>query len=223
MALRDLIQGTKKQAVATATVATPATHGSETAGFDGSATATVATPATHGTGAPAFEAPATVTVATVHARRSWRITYPDRALTITCAPPATLADVQAMYPGASVAPCDPRPHRPATTTEAAELRALLARALPASTAAERAEAAAIGLADIEAALICWRAIAKAAKPPPSCGTCAHFRRPGTTVYCGGGREDLPRAYGQHHPLRRLPADGGASCTLWQQHPRLEPR
>ena len=156
-------------------------------------------------------------------RRDWSITYPDRALTITCAPPATLADVQAMYPGASVAPCDPRPHRPATTTEAAELRALLARALPASTAEERAEAAAIGLADIEAALICWRAIAKAAKPAPSCDTCAHFRRPGTTGYCGGGREDLPRAYGINHPLRRLPADGGTSCTLWQQHPRLEPR
>ena len=152
-------------------------------------------------------------------RRSWRITYPDRALTITCAPPATLADVQAMYPGASVAPVDPRPRRPATTAEAAELRALLARALPASTAEERAEAEAIGLADIESALICWRAIAKAAKPPPSCDTCAHSSRPGTTVYCGGGREDLPKAYGQHHPLRRLPADGGASCTLWQQHPR----
>ncbi len=204
MALRDLIQGTKKQASATVTVATVATHRSETAVFEAPATVTVAT------------------VATVRARH-WRITYPDRALTATCAPPATLAEVQAMYPGATVASVDPRPRRQPPPAEVAELHALLARALPASTAEERAEAAAIGLADIEAALICWRAIAKAAKPAPSCDTCAHFRRPGTTGYCGGGREDLPRAYGINHPLRRLPADGGTSCTLWQQHPRLEPR
>ena len=48
-----------------------------------------------------------------------------------------------------------------------------------------------------------------------CPDCRHFARPGmSSGYCGG-RDDLPRAYGENHPLRRLPADRGASCDHWQ--------
>ena len=45
-----------------------------------------------------------------------------------------------------------------------------------------------------------------------CSTCRHRKRPGLSAgYCGGGRDDLPAAYGAHHPLRQLPADQGANC------------
>jgi hypothetical protein len=48
----------------------------------------------------------------------------------------------------------------------------------------------------------------------TCKTCSHFARPGlSSGYCGG-RDDLPLAYGVNHPLRRLPADRGASCGQW---------
>jgi hypothetical protein len=47
-----------------------------------------------------------------------------------------------------------------------------------------------------------------------CRTCEHLRKPGLSDgYCSG-RDDLPRAYGKHHPLRECPADGGASCAMW---------
>ena len=49
----------------------------------------------------------------------------------------------------------------------------------------------------------------------ACPGCQHFARPGKSDgYCGG-RDDLPFAYGANHPLRRLPADRGASCNQWQ--------
>ena len=52
-------------------------------------------------------------------------------------------------------------------------------------------------------------------PAASCRTCRHRKRPGLSAgYCGG-RSDLPPAYGPGHPLRRLPDDGGASCTTWE--------
>ena len=43
-----------------------------------------------------------------------------------------------------------------------------------------------------------------------CYRCQHFAR---ERYCGG-RSDLEPAYGRGHPLRLLPADGGANCTVW---------
>lgn len=48
-----------------------------------------------------------------------------------------------------------------------------------------------------------------------CPDCQHFARPGKSDgYCGV-RDDLSPAYGANHPLRRLPADRGASCGQWQ--------
>ncbi|MBL8445437.1 MAG: hypothetical protein JNK52_15445 [Zoogloeaceae bacterium] len=48
----------------------------------------------------------------------------------------------------------------------------------------------------------------------ACKTCRHLARPGRADgYCAE-RTDLPHAYGADHPLRRLPADGGANCPKW---------
>jgi hypothetical protein len=50
-----------------------------------------------------------------------------------------------------------------------------------------------------------------------CSTCRHRKRPGLSAgYCSG-RDDLPGAYGDHHPLRRLPDDQGASCASYLPH------
>ena len=47
-----------------------------------------------------------------------------------------------------------------------------------------------------------------------CSTCRHRKRPGLSPgYCSG-RDDLPGAYGLHHPLRKLPDDQGASCASY---------
>ena len=51
-------------------------------------------------------------------------------------------------------------------------------------------------------------------PAASCRTCRHLKRPGLSDGHCGGRDDLPSAYTAGHPLRRLPDDGGASCTTW---------
>ena len=50
-----------------------------------------------------------------------------------------------------------------------------------------------------------------------CWWCAHLCRPGLVEigYCMT-REDLPLSYGDNHPLRKLPADGGASCEHYSE-------
>ena len=51
-----------------------------------------------------------------------------------------------------------------------------------------------------------------------CSTCRHRKRPGLSAgYCGGGRDDLPGAYGLHHPLRKLPDDQGEGCASYLPH------
>lgn len=46
----------------------------------------------------------------------------------------------------------------------------------------------------------------------ACANCQHLKTPRGSVGGCGGREDLARMYGKNHPLRVLPADGGASCA-----------
>lgn len=60
--------------------------------------------------------------------------------------------------------------------------------------------------------------------PPRCRWCALLRKPGRAPgYCASAdRPDLLPAYGLHYPLRRLPADQGASCTAYRLHPALGP-
>lgn len=49
----------------------------------------------------------------------------------------------------------------------------------------------------------------------SCRDCRHCTHPGLASPCCIARDDLPRRYGNHHPGRELPADGGATCGHWQ--------
>ncbi len=47
----------------------------------------------------------------------------------------------------------------------------------------------------------------------NCRRCIHLRRPGAAYgYCSI-REDLAPVYGDTHPLRHCPADGGESCSV----------
>jgi hypothetical protein len=55
----------------------------------------------------------------------------------------------------------------------------------------------------------------------ACVSCRRIGKPGALVkgesevsYCSG-RDDLPPAYGAGHPMRKLPADGGATCSSWR--------
>lgn len=51
-----------------------------------------------------------------------------------------------------------------------------------------------------------------------CKGCAYFKTPGRADgYCANElRADLPPAYGANHPLRRLPANGGRDCTVFEE-------
>jgi hypothetical protein len=51
-----------------------------------------------------------------------------------------------------------------------------------------------------------------------CSSCRHRARPGFADpgYCAM-RTDQPKAYGRHHPLHKLPADGGAECGCFAAH------
>lgn len=71
----------------------------------------------------------------------------------------------------------------------------------------------------------WKAKQRPKSPPlltskssailRACTTCKHRATVGIrAVYCGGGRDDLPLAYGVNHPLRKLPKDNGVTCEKW---------
>lgn len=126
--------------------------------------------------------------------------------------------------------------RTPTDGERDYLLALLGAIYADDTEADRQEAIGLALADPAGALACYRAIAaergivvsagqvsatvsaqNAAATKPhvqACKSCRHLARPGRADgYCAE-RIDLPHAYGADHPLRRLPADGGANCPKW---------
>ena len=145
-------------------------------------------------------------------------------LTVIFVPPATHGKALAYYPDAVAAePIPERPQRMATKAEAREITALIQAIFPDDTEVDRGEALAAALADPEGALHCYRTIAKErgllllrndAGAVKTCPACRHFARPSRSEgYCSG-RDELP-AYGANHPLRRLPADRGASCEQWQ--------
>jgi hypothetical protein len=50
----------------------------------------------------------------------------------------------------------------------------------------------------------------------ACSACRHRKYPGLAEpgYCAL-RTDQPKAYGLHHPLHRLPEDGGAGCASFE--------
>lgn len=156
---------------------------------------------------------------------AWLFHFGDRdPLPVTFAPAVDHAAALAYYPEAVAAePIPERLQRKATKAEAEEITALVQTIYASDTDDDRAEALGAALADPDGALVCYRTIAKdrgiAIAAPvvgtlKACQCCEHFTRPGKSEgYCGG-RDDLPPAYGVNHPLRRLPADGGASCNQW---------
>ncbi|MCK2097572.1 hypothetical protein [Thauera aromatica] len=115
--------------------------------------------------------------------------------------------------------------RAANLIERDELLALVRAIYAGDTDQDRREAIDAALADPAGALTCYRAIAaergiavhgpvrtpvrssvRTQTAVVGCSTCRHRKRPGRADpgYCGGGRDDLPGAYGLHHPLKKLP-------------------
>ena len=172
----------------------------------------------------------------------WLIHFLDcEPMEVHFAPAADHAEALAAYRDAVAAePIRERTDtRTATVIERDELLALVEAVYAGDTDADRAEALDAALADPEGALQCYRAIAaergitaaamrevrtpvrndvRTETTPTGCKTCRHRKRPGLSAgYCGGGRDDLPGAYGLHHPLRKLPADQGESCASYLPH------
>jgi len=166
----------------------------------------------------------------------WLIHFTDREpMEVWFAPAADHAEVLAAYRDAVAA--EPIPERTDTRTatliERDELLALIQAIYATDTDQDRQEAIDAALADPGGALTCYRAIAaergimvvpevrtpvRTENAARGCKTCRHMKRPGLSAgYCGGGRDDLPGAYGAHHPLRQLPADQGATCASYQSH------
>ena len=166
----------------------------------------------------------------------WLIHFLDREpLEVWFSPAADHAEVLAAYKDAVAA--EPVPERTdtrtATVIERDELLALIQAIYAADTDQDRQEATDAALADPAGALRCYRSIANErgitvvlpviTKPTSitvatGCKSCRHRKRPGRSDpgYCSG-RDDLPAAYGLHHPLRKLPDDQGASCASYQSH------
>ncbi len=172
----------------------------------------------------------------------WLIHLLDREpLEVWFSPAADHDEALAAYRDAVAA--EPVPERTdtrmATVIERDELLALIQAIYATDTDADRAEAIDAALADPAGALRCYRSIAnergivvaravahqsaqqsaqKSAQKSAArgCSTCRHRKRPGLSAgYCGGGRDDLPAAYGLHHPLRKLPDDQGVTCASYQ--------
>lgn len=77
------------------------------------------------------------------------------------------------------------------------------------------DAVAAGDAETVAAWAMWLEEHEA-RPSRLCKLCAAFMQPrGTDGFCGAVETDLPRAFSDGHPLKRLPADGGVSCVHWR--------
>jgi hypothetical protein len=92
--------------------------------------------------------------------RQWRISYPNgAAIDMLFTPAATRAEVAELYPGATIELVPDTAMRTATSAEADELRALIAAILADDSEASRAEALAVALADPDAALMSYRALA----------------------------------------------------------------
>ena len=179
---------------------------------------------------------ATATARDVHRdalSRAWLLHFLDREpLEVYFSPAADHAEALALYPEAIAAvPIPGRTStRAASTSERGELLALVEAVYAGDTDLASQEATDAALADPEAALTCYRAIAAErgievvlptipkATVATGCKSCRHLKRPGLSAgYCGGGRDDLLGAYGEHHPLRKLPDDQGESCASYRPH------
>jgi hypothetical protein len=57
--------------------------------------------------------------------------------------------------------------------------------------------------------------APAARVVPNCRVCIHRRGRHDTHWGCLARDDLPHLYGEGHPLRELPEDGGMTCAVYR--------
>lgn len=155
----------------------------------------------------------------------WLILQAPQRTEMFFAPPISRGELMARYSGALLVPLPEsvsKQPRPATAEETVELTRLVESVakMEGFTESERIEAVTNALVDPDAARPCLRTLARESQTVAgriaerSCLTCRHLRRPGTARGCASGREDLAPLFGPHHPLRRLPDDGGKACSLW---------
>ena len=169
----------------------------------------------------AIKAGATDAATAAHWR--WLIYFSDRdPLEVATVPPSTRSEMLESYPDAIAAePFAAISQRPPAWMSAGDEAAV--RAWLEHSGEADAETVADVLRqcqrDAEARrYFIGRAAAVQSAVTRSCMTCRDFARPGlSSGYCGGGRADLLPAYGDHHPLRQLPEDGGASCEEWRDY------
>lgn len=93
--------------------------------------------------------------------RQWRVVYPNLAMTVLFTPAATRGEVAELHPGATCEPMTDTVTRTATPAEADELRRLIVIVLAGSPHDEQREALTAALADVDAALECFRLLAAA--------------------------------------------------------------
>lgn len=155
---------------------------------------------------------------------------------VWAAPALTHAEVLTAYPASvAVEPVRKRVGaRSVTPHERDELLAPIQAIYAADTDRDRQEAIDAALADPASALTCDQTIAaecgielgepvrilvRTETAVRDCSTCRHRKRPGLSSpgYCSGARDDLEPAYTPRHPLRKLPADLGASCDRYLPH------
>lgn len=117
--------------------------------------------------------------------RRWQIRIAGRdPMEVMITPGATHAEVAAIYPGARIEPLPDRLRRKATAAEAEELRPLVAVILGDADETDREEPLTVALADPEAALTSFRALAADLQPHPlpdyddrrACEECANLDR-----------------------------------------------
>lgn len=99
------------------------------------------------------------------ARRHWLIHFPNLTpVEVVFTPPVTLAEALAAFPGATSADqIHDSPRHAATQADRAELAKLIAMVLPGDADGQQ-EAMTVALADVDNALICYRALAKEMSP-----------------------------------------------------------
>jgi hypothetical protein len=168
----------------------------------------------------------------------WRVCLPDQVFIAHIAPDADRSEVMAIYPDAvSVEPLpmveyepakpDPFPDDRRTCEQCANLDGRQCQAAkrgeivasrdyePIRDLPRRCEGYAAATPATPATLEGEKVRSVANPENHECRTCEHLKKPGLSDgYCSG-RDDLPVAYGDRHPLRECPEDGGASCTAWK--------
>lgn len=103
------------------------------------------------------------------AARRWRVCLPNRdPVEVIFAAEATRAQVADLYPGARIEPMTEPSRAAATPAEAARLRVMIGAVLADESDDDRAEALAVALADVDAALVCYRALTSAGSDPRMC-------------------------------------------------------